>query len=410
MNQLTRSLNAKAAKLGLGAAAAALALTACTGSSGGATPSSPAGAANEKVSTFGTAAGTVDSLKWGLPYGEPNTIDPPNTAYYSSALVAMSLCEPLTRLNPDYSVSDGLASLAQPDDLTMVYTLKPGITFWDGTPLTAEDVVWSLDHARDPATLTSFLYANVASVTATGPLEVTLKLSAPDAMVPIELATFAGAIQQKEFSEKAGKDLGTPKVGVMCSGPLKFDSWTAGQSITLVANTSYWDPARAAKTKKVELSFTADSSTLAQALSSGELDGAYEVPAAIIPKLRESTAGTLVTGAPTQLNLQLPVLSTTGALSSPDIRKAFYMSIDSVGIAKVVYQDAAVANYTGLNKDSWDNASIPDSAPSHLADRVRRIRRRAQRMGHWGRDRPGQGPGRRCRIHGRPCGHRRSRR
>ena len=301
----------------------------------------------------------------------------------------MSLCEPLTRLNPDYSVSDGLASLAQPDDLTMVYTIKPGVTFWDGTALTAEDVVWSLDHARDPATITSFLFANVASVTATGPLEVTLKLSAPDTMVPIELATFAGAVQQKEFSEKAGKDLGTPKVGVMCSGPLKFDSWTAGQSITLLANTSYWDPARAAKTKKVELSFTADSSTLAQALSSGELDGAYEVPAAIIPKLREldgrnpghrraDTAQPPARGAEHQ----------GGALLA-DIRKAFYMSIDSAGIAKVVYHGAAVANYTCLNKDSWNNATIP-TREGDLAVRLRRLRRRAQRVGNGRRDRRGQ--------------------
>lgn len=368
MHQNARRHATKAAKLTLAVTAAALALAACTSGSSTGTSASPtnpdgsAGPAVDKVSTFGTAVADVDILKWGLPYGEPNTIDPPNTAYYSSALVAMSLCEPLTRLNPDYSVSDGLATLTQPDDTTMVYKIREGVTFWDGAPLTADDVVWSIDHARDPATLTSFLYANVASVEATGPLEVTIKLSAPDSMIAIELATFAGAIQQKAFSEKAGKDLGTPSVGVMCTGPLKFGSWESGQSITLEANDTYWDTARASKAKKVQLSFTADSSTLAQALTSGELDGAYEVPAATIPTLRSATSGTLVTGAPTQLNLQLAVLDDKGALSSADIRKAFYMAIDSAGIAKVVYQNAATPNYTALNKDSWDNGSFTADA------------------------------------------------
>lgn len=364
MHNMTRRGASRPARLLAGAAGAALLLTACTSGSGGGGSSSgsPSPTDRTTVTTFGESSGPVDQLNWGLPYGEPNTIDPPNTAYYSSALVAMSMCEALTRMNPDYSTSPGLAELSQPDPLTMVYKVRSGVKFWDGAALTADDVVWSLDHARDPATITSFLFANVASVTATGPLEVTLKLSAPDAMLPIELATFAGAVQQKAFSEKAGKNLGNATTGVMCTGPLKFESWTSGQSITLAANDTYWDTAHPAQAKKVKLTFAADSNTLAQALTSGELDGAYEVPAATIPKMQSATSGTLVFGAPTQLNLQLAVLSTTGPLNNADIRKAVYQSIDSAGLAKVVYHEAASANYTVLNRDSWHNGQFPDAA------------------------------------------------
>jgi peptide/nickel transport system substrate-binding protein len=314
------------------------------------------------VSTYGTAKGDVDSIAWNLPYGEPNTIDPPNTAFYSSAMVAMNLCEPLTRLNADYSTSDNLAVLTRPDDRTLVYDIKAGVKFWNGATLTSQDVVWSLDHARDPSSITSFLFSNVASITASGPLQVTIKLSAPDSLLPIELATFAGAIQEKAFSVKAGKALGTPTVGVMCTGPLAFKNWTPGQQISLVRNDSYWDPARKARTKTASLSFTTDSNSLAQALSTGQYDGAYEVPAATIPTLTKASSGSMVFGGPSQLYLALATTSTKGALADADVRKALFMTVDRAAIAKAVYSGAAEANWTVLNQDSWRNANTPADA------------------------------------------------
>lgn len=341
--------------------AVALAATACTAGGGGTNPSGSA-SGRDTVMTFGTAKADVDSIAWNLPYGEPNTIDPPNTAFYSSAMVAMNLCEPLTRLNADYSTSDNLATFTKPDDRTLVYDIKSGVQFWDGTKLTAEDVVWSLDHARDPSSITSFLFANVASITATGPLQVTIKLSAPDSLLPVELATFAGAIQEKAFSVKAGKALGTPAVGVMCTGPLAFKSWTPGQQISLVRNDNYWDPARKARTKSATLSFTTDSNSLAQALATGQYDGAYEVPAATIPTLTKTSSGSLVFGGPSQLYLALATTSTKGALANADVRKALFMTIDRAAIAKAVYSGAAEANWTVLNQDSWRNANTPTDA------------------------------------------------
>ncbi len=346
----------------------AVVLAGCAGGSSTSTSASASSVPIVVASTFGTANGPVDQIKWNLPYGEPNTIDPPNTAFYSSSMVAMNLCEPLTRLNADYSTSDNLATFKLKDPKTLVYTLRSDVTFWDGKPLTADDVVWSLQHASDPSSITSFLFANVASISATGPHEVTIALSKPDSLLPIELATFAGAIQEKAFSEAAGKDLGTSGTGVMCTGPMKFDSWTPGQSIHLVANDSYWDPSRAAKAKSVTLSFTTDSSALAQALTTGEYDGAYEVPAATIPNLTNAPSGTLVFGAPTQLYLALATVNSTGALSTPDVRKALFMTIDRSAIASAVYHGAATPNYTVLNQDSWRNASVPDAAQKVWTD------------------------------------------
>ncbi|MBB2946292.1 peptide/nickel transport system substrate-binding protein [Actinoplanes lutulentus] len=339
--------------------AAVLTLAACSSaSSGTATPA----ALPSAVSTFGTANGDVDSITWGLPYGEPTTIDPPNTANYSSSLVAMNLCEPLVRMEADYSISPNLATASQPDPLTLVYDLKPGITFWDGAPLTAADVVWSLEHAAAPTSVVSSTLAGIASITATTPQRVTVKLSAPDALLPVELATFAGAIQQKAFSEKAGTGLGNAAEGVMCTGPYRVRSWESGQSITLAANPTYWDSTRKPKVQTVRLRFITDSTSLAQALATGELDGAYEVPAAMIPTLQKTTSGNLVFGTPSQLYLALSAARSAGPLADRDVRRALYMSLDVKTITQVGYAGSATPNYTALNKDVWDNGAVSPRA------------------------------------------------
>src|SRR5215467_12676125 len=146
-----------------GAALAALAAlaAACSSSSGAAAPA--ATPANVVVGTYGVAKSGLSSLTWDLPYGEPNTIDPPNTAFYNSSLIAANLCDPLLRLNPNYSISPNLASYRQPNPLTLVFNIRRGVKFWDGSPVAAADVVWSLQHSASPSTAVAFLYANAKS-------------------------------------------------------------------------------------------------------------------------------------------------------------------------------------------------------------------------------------------------------
>lgn len=350
------------------AAMAVAGLLAACSSTGGSTPgasgsgSGTPSATPSSVSSFGAAGGPVDEIKWGLPYGEPNTLDPVNGAYYSASMVSMNMCEALLRLGNDFSVSPGLATLTQPDPKTIKLALTPGVTFWDGSALTPDDVVWSLDHARDPASVVSFLFSAVDSVKATGPQEVTIALKQADSLIPLELATFAGAVQQRAFSQKAGKNLGAAGTGVMCTGPFKFGEWTAGRDITLLRNDTYWDKARAAKAAKVTLSFVTDSAALAQSLATGELDGAYEIPAAVIPKLRKTDGGNLVFGSPSQLYLTASALNIQGALAKPEMRKALFMTIDRTAVAQAIFQGAAQPSWTSMNPDSWDNAATPPEA------------------------------------------------
>lgn len=344
----------------LSATVLAAALSACSGAGGASSGGNSTSLPTQHPSVVGTANGPVKSLTWALPAGEPNTIDPPNTAYYSSALVAMNLCEPLLRLNADYSITDGLASLSTPEPTTLHLTLKPGVTFWDGSPLTPADVVWSLEHAKN--SITGFIYRNVDKIRAVGNQAVEITLTKPDSLFPKELASFAGAVMEQKFSEEAGKKLGAPDTGVMCTGPYKFESWKPGASIELSANKQYWDMQNSAHAETVSLRFFTDSSALGNALKAGEIDGAYEVPAALIPSLVKSDAGKLTLGSPGQQYIGLSPMRTDGPLHSPELRKAFYMTINRADLAKGPFKGAAKANYTALNTGVWDNASMDPAA------------------------------------------------
>ena len=352
------------ARRGWAACAAVAALTtlaaACSSSSGTA---APATSAKLVAGTYGAANGSLSSLTWDLPYGEPNTVDPPNTAFYSSSLIAANLCVPLLRLSPNYSISPNLATYRQPSPLTLVFSLRPGVKFWDGSPVTAADVVWSLQHSASPATAVAFLYANVKSITATGPLQVTVTFKKPDSLFLFEMATFVGMVQEKRFAEHAGTKLGSAAGKIMCSGPYELTSWAPGSGMTLTANPHYWNPAGRAHAHTVHIEFTTDSTSIAQALIAGQLDGAYEISPATIPRLQNASSGKLIFGAPSQLYLTLNVVNPTGPLASLDVRKALFMTINRAALATAAYHGAAIPNWTQMNVGSWNNGSWPGTMP-----------------------------------------------
>ena len=127
----------------------------------------------------------------------------------------------------------------------MVFTLRPGVKFWDGHPVTSADVVYSLDRAANPQL--GGYYASrldrIASVTASSPTQVTVELSQPDYWLEGELASMPGIIIEKSFAEKEGKNYGTPAGSIMCTGAYMLKSWTPGAGVVAVANPHYWNPA-----------------------------------------------------------------------------------------------------------------------------------------------------------------------
>jgi peptide/nickel transport system substrate-binding protein len=102
-----------------------------------------------------------------------------------------------------------------------VLTVRDGVTFWDDSPMTAEDMAFSLARNLQPDLGGYFapFRHNVASVAATGPAEVTITLKRPDVLFWKTLSMASGAVSKRAYMERPGKAYGTPKGGLMCTGP-----------------------------------------------------------------------------------------------------------------------------------------------------------------------------------------------
>lgn len=344
-------------------------LAACTGPKGASTPTgsgtgTPTSAASPSlVSQLPEAKSGVGELTWDLPHGEPSTIDPAQAVDYSPDFVVSNLCDPLLRQNSDFSISPNLATARQVDPTTLELTLRSGVTFWDGTPLTSADAVYSLTRIwKNPNYPTNFLFGFVKTITAPDSHTVKITFTKPDELFVKELSSPMGMVVEKAFTEKAGGKFGTAQRGVMCSGPFKFESWKPGNSITLAKNTAYWNADATAKAQTVKISFVTDSAAITQGLLSGEFDGAYELPASVVPALKGNSAGTLTFG-PSPQSLVFGPTHPGGIVANPDLRKALWTGVNREQIAKAAYNGAAQPNYTDLAKTAWD----PDGTSVYAA-------------------------------------------
>ncbi|MEV3914670.1 ABC transporter substrate-binding protein [Streptomyces canus] len=335
----------------------ALLATACGGAGDNAKGSSDAAKPKLTSQLPAAAAKDVDGVTIALPKGEPGSIDPLQAIDYSPDLVISNLCDPILRLTPDFDLKPNVAtSWKWTDQKTFVLNIRKGIKFWDGKDLTADDVAYSMGRAIGPGSLTGGLLQTARSVKATGRYEVTVTFSSHDEQFVKQLAAPGWAVIEKSWAEKAGKDIGTAKGGLMCSGPFKFASWKSGSAIELDRNDAYWNPDYRAHAKHVTLKFLTDSTALSQALASGEVDGAWEIPPAVVSSLKSSTSGSLHYG-PSFQYLELSVARPDGPLADKNLREALFKAVDRKGIADVVFKGAATANYTALPPSSRDKGA-----------------------------------------------------
>ncbi|TFD20960.1 ABC transporter substrate-binding protein [Cryobacterium sp. TMT4-10] len=330
-----------------------LALTGCAGA-----PQSSEGpslATDDLLVTTPEAAGELDLATWNLPFGEPASLDPIKAFNYPENTVVANLCEGLMQLQPDYSITPNLAEKVEsPVASTYIYTVRQGVTFWDGQPMTTEDVLFSLGRQLDPnegSYWAGGIVDNIASINQTGDWEVTVKLKAPDATFNSYMVTPVGTVVEKAHREAAGEGYGTPAGLVMCTGPFSVGAWNEGQSISLQRNDSYWNEDRAAKTAQVDINFIVDSAAIASALSTGAIDGSYDVPLGALSTLQDSTEGTLNLGRSLQL---VAIIGTgKGAFADPAVRKALMMATDREAIASTVFEGTAQASRSLIPDNGW---------------------------------------------------------
>jgi peptide/nickel transport system substrate-binding protein len=250
-------------------------------------------------------------------------------------------------LATEWSVSD--------DGLTYTVKLRQGTKFSDGAPITAEDVKWSLDRARNPKNgIWNFTLASVDTIEVSAPDSITLHLKQPDPVLIKSLATFNTAIlPQKPFEaspgstdEEKAKAFAEHPVG---SGPFQFDSWERNVSMKLKRNPNYWRMGEDGKPlpylDEIEFVIIPDDATRILKLQAGEVDGAEFIPYARVAELKNDANLNMELFPSTKVTFLTVNVRPTfkdgskNPMSDPRVRQAMNYAVDKDALIKIVTFD-----------------------------------------------------------------------
>ncbi len=340
-------------------------------------PDGPAGV-KEGADTILTPAPTQekDSAVWAV-YRETSTIDPIFVFDYPDNAAMAIACESLLRQNPDLTIGPGLATKVEYTSPTsMVITLRDDVKFWDGTPMTAADVAFSLNRQKDPANggFYGATFVNVTSIEVTGDTEVTVTTTMQDMALLGELSGPIGAVVQQKSVEEQGANFGSAAGTVMCTGPYKLASWKVGEGVTFDRNDDYWDTSLPMKLKSITIKGVSDEATATAGLLTGEIDGTYPIISSTLDQLRGSDAVNVYEGPGYGISAFI-VSNFDGALKDKKVRQALSMALDRQGLVDALYKGAAyparavaVPGTWGYSKDIFTAAwnALPDVSSPDL--------------------------------------------
>ncbi len=221
--------------------------------------------------------------------GEPDQLDPHKTSAYFSFEVLENVFDTLVEPDANLEMRPALADSwsVSSDQLSWTFHLRPGVTFHDGSPLTADDVVYSYRRIIDEQLANVDKFSAVAAIEAPSPDTVIIRVEQPTPNLLTNIGGFKGmAIVQRRNVESG--QIATHPVG---TGPFAFAGQKSGDSITLKANPSYWGSPP--KVSGVTFRFISEPSTALSALQAGEIDWTDSVPPQRVPQLRDDDSITL---------------------------------------------------------------------------------------------------------------------
>jgi len=330
-------------------------------------PTTARAAANPAGGARG-AGGSLKILYWQAP-----TILNTHLAQGSKDQDAGSLVlEPLAASGPDGNPVPKLAAeiptLANGgisgDQKSITWKLKPGLKWSDGSPFTADDVVFTWQYVADPKTAASDSQTadGVVSVEARDPMTVVVTFKDSNPWPYQIFVSYLGSIlQKKQFQEFIGdKSKDAPgNLAPIGTGPFKVTDFKPGDVVSYAMNENYRDPGKPFF-KDVQIKGGGDATSAARAVfQTGDVDYAWnlQVESQVLNQLMQGGKADLVT-APSPsverllLNFADPNTDQGGARAEPDtkhpffsdlnVRKAFAMAVDRKSIGDQLYGQAGV--------------------------------------------------------------------
>lgn len=266
-----------------------------------------------------------------------DTLDPAKQSNQSDYIRGNMFYNGLTSLDGSLTPRPALAEeFTTKDATTWVFKLRKGVQFHDGKPLTPADVVFSLMRHKDPATASKAkaLADQIEDVKATGPNEVTIRLSAPNADLPVILGTFHFHIV-KDGTIDFNAGIGT--------GPYKVKEFKPGVRSIAVRNEAYWKPGRP-YLDEIEYVGIGDEGARVNALLSGDLDLVGSVNPRSVPRVRDS-AGHAIFETQAGQYTDLVMRRDAGPGANPDFVMAMKYMVDREQMKRsITLGHALVAN------------------------------------------------------------------
>lgn len=260
---------------------------------------------------------------------DTRTLDPSIDTSPISLNLFQNIYDQLTQIAADGSVQPRLATewTSNADSTEWTFTLRDGVTFHDGSPLTAEDVVWTYQKimADETSPVRAYLKA-VASVEQVGDNKVQFKLNAPFSPWPRQV-TLVSILPSDAYQAAGAEGFNTKPIG---SGPFSFVSWVKDDAVTLQANDAYFG-GKPAIDRLIFRPVPSESARVAGLLS-GELDVVPLLPPALVERLSGANGVKVETVASNRV-LYIGFDTNTAPYDDVNLRLAIDHAIDRTAIS-----------------------------------------------------------------------------